>query len=49
MDSVRDVSFHPDGHHLAFTTSPGEDAGEDKVEVLENFLPVLKTARPQPR
>jgi Tol biopolymer transport system component len=51
MDSVRDVSFHPDGHHLAFTTSAGEDAGEDKVEVwvMENFLPALKTARPQPR
>jgi Tol biopolymer transport system component len=47
MDSVRDVSFHPDGHHVAFTTSAGEDAGEDKVEVwvMENFLPTLKAAR----
>ena len=47
MDSVREVSFHPDGHHLAFATS----AGNDKVEVwvMENFLPTLRTARPQPQ
>jgi Tol biopolymer transport system component len=43
MDSVRDVSFHPDGHYLTFATS----AGEDKVEVwvMENFLPTPKAAR----
>jgi hypothetical protein len=43
MDSVRDVSFHPDGHYLTFATS----AGEDKVEVwvMENFLPTLNAAR----
>jgi hypothetical protein len=29
IDSVRDVSFHADGHHLAFATS----TGTDKVEV----------------
>jgi Tol biopolymer transport system component len=47
MDSVHDVSFHPNGHHLAFTTSAGEDAGEDKIEVwvMENFLPTLKVAQ----
>ena len=48
MDSVHDVSFHPDGHHLAFATSVGvAREGKDKVEVwvMENFLPTLKTAR----
>jgi Tol biopolymer transport system component len=48
MDSVRDVSFHPDGHHLAFGTSAGVMRGDkDKVEVwvMENFLPTLKAAR----
>jgi Tol biopolymer transport system component len=48
MDSVRDLSFHPDGHHLAFATSAGVMRGdEDKVEVwvMENFLPTLKAAR----
>jgi Tol biopolymer transport system component len=46
---VRDVSFHPDGHRLAFETSPGE--GKDKIEVwvMENFLPTVKAVRPQPR
>ena len=43
MDFVRDVSFHPDGHHLTFAAS----AGKDKIEVwvMENFLPTLKAAR----
>jgi Tol biopolymer transport system component len=43
MDFVRDVSFHPDGHHLAF----GAGEGQDKIEVwvMENFLPTLKAAR----
>lgn len=43
MDSVRHLSFHPDGRHLAFTS-----AGKDKVEiwVMENFLPAPKAARP---
>mgnify|MGYP001595374024 CR=1 FL=1 len=47
MDSVRDVSFHPDGHRLAFATS----AGQDKVEVwvMENFMPAPTPAAPQPR
>ena len=45
MDFVREVSFHPDGHHVAFAAS----AGRDKIEVwvMENFLPALKAARPQ--
>ncbi|HEV2492541.1 MAG TPA: tetratricopeptide repeat protein [Terriglobia bacterium] len=43
MDFVRDVSFHPDGRHIAFAAS----AGRDKVEVwvMENFLPTLKAAK----
>jgi Tol biopolymer transport system component len=43
MDFVREVSFHPDGHHLAF----GASEGKDKIEVwvMENFLPALKAAR----
>ena len=43
MDFVRDVSFHPDGRHLAFAAS----AGKDKIEVwvMENFLPRLKAAK----
>jgi Tol biopolymer transport system component len=43
MDFVRSVSFHPDGHHVAFAAS----AGKDKIEVwvMENFLPKLKAAR----
>jgi hypothetical protein len=48
MDSVRDLSFHPDGHHLAFATSAGVMRGDkDKVEVwvMENFLPTVKAAR----
>ena len=48
MDSVRDVSFHPDGHHLAFGTSAGiAREGKDKVEVwvMENFLPTHKVAK----
>jgi Tol biopolymer transport system component len=48
MDSVRDLSFHPDGHHLAYATSAGVMRGdEDKVEVwvMENFLPTLKAAQ----
>jgi Tol biopolymer transport system component len=48
MDSVRDVSFHPDGHHLTFGTSAGIMRGDkDEVEVwvMENFLPTLKAAR----
>jgi len=48
MDSVRDVSFHPDGHHLAFATSAGiMREGKAKVEVwvMENFLPTLKAVK----
>jgi Tol biopolymer transport system component len=37
MDSVRSVSFHPDGQHLAFAASAGKDKSE--VWVMENFLP----------
>ncbi len=51
MDPVRDVSFHPDGHRLAFGTSAGVMRGDkDKVEIwmMENFLPTLKAARRQP-
>ena len=43
MDSVRSVSFQPDGQHLAFAASAGKDKSE--VWVMENFLPKLKTAR----
>ncbi len=47
MDSVREISFHPDGRHVAFATS----TGNDKVElwVMENFLQAPKTTVAQPR
>jgi len=45
MDFVREVSFHPDGHHVAFAASEGKDKIE--VWVMENFLPTLKAARQQ--
>ncbi len=41
MDSVRRVSFHPNGHDLAFAA--GRVRGE--VWVMENFLPTLKAAK----
>jgi Tol biopolymer transport system component len=43
MDFVSEVSFHPDGHHVAFAAS----AGRDKIEVwvMENFLPTLKAPK----
>ena len=43
MDFVRDVSFHPDGRHIAFAASEGRDKIE--VWVMENFLPTLKAAK----
>jgi Tol biopolymer transport system component len=43
MDFVREVSFHPDGHHVAFAASEGKDKIE--VWVMENFLPTLKPAQ----
>ncbi len=43
MDFVRDVSFHPDGRHVAFAASQGKDKVE--VWVMENFLPASKTVR----
>ncbi len=43
MEFVREVSFHPDGHHLAFAASEGKDKLE--VWVMENFLPTLKAAK----
>jgi Tol biopolymer transport system component len=43
MDSVRSVSFHPDGQHLAFAASTGKDKSE--VWVMENFLPKLKAVK----
>ena len=41
MDSLREVRFHPDGHHIAFT------AGQNKSEVwvMENFLPLTRAAK----
>jgi Tol biopolymer transport system component len=44
MHFVRDVSFHPDGHRIAFETSPGE-GNKIEVWVMENFLPTLKAAQ----
>jgi Tol biopolymer transport system component len=46
MDSVSEISFDPNGHHLAFAAG-----GMDKIEVwvMENFLPTPKAVRPQPR
>ncbi len=41
MDSVRKVSFHPDGHHLAFAAG----MGRLEVWVMENFLPRPKAAK----
>jgi hypothetical protein len=43
MDSVRSVSFHPDGKHVAFAASAGKDKSE--VWVMENFLPKLKAVK----
>jgi len=43
MDNVRSVSFHPDGHHIAFAAGEGKDKIE--VWVMENFLPRLKAAK----
>ena len=43
MDSVRSVSFHPDGQHLAFAASAGK--GKSEVWVMENFLPKLKAVK----
>jgi Tol biopolymer transport system component len=45
MDTGRNLSFDPTGHRVAFA------AGRAKSEiwVMENFLPALKPARPQPR
>ncbi len=43
MDSVRNVSFHPDGRHLAFAAREGKDKVE--VWVMENFLPPPKPAK----
>jgi Tol biopolymer transport system component len=43
MDSVRSVSFHPDGQHVAFAASAGKDKSE--IWVMENFLPKLKAAK----
>jgi len=38
---LREVRFHPDGRHIAFT------AGQNKSEVwvMENFLPFIRTAK----
>ncbi len=41
MDSVRRVSFDPDGHHLAFAAG----MGRLEVWVMENFLPRPKAAK----
>ena len=43
MDAVRNVSFHPDGHRVAFAANVGKDRIE--VWVMENFLPALKAAK----
>jgi Tol biopolymer transport system component len=43
MDSVREVSFHPDGRHLSFAAREGKDKVE--VWVMENFLPAPKAAK----
>ena len=43
MDIVREVSFHPDGHHIAFAASAGKNKNE--VWVMENFLPALRAAK----
>jgi len=41
MDWLREVNFHPDGHHIAFT------AGQNKSEVwvMENFLPLTRAPK----
>jgi len=41
MDSVRNLSFDPTGHHVAFAAG----RGKSEVWVMENFLPTLKAAR----
>jgi Tol biopolymer transport system component len=46
MAGVHNVSFHPDGRHMAFQASVG--FGKIEVWVMENFLPTPKAAR-QPR
>ena len=45
MDSVGSLSFDPSGHHVAF----GAGSTKHEVWVMENFLPTLKAARPQPQ
>ncbi len=39
-DNIRDLRFHPDGRHIAYT------AGKDRQEVwaLSNFLPAAEAA-----
>jgi len=41
MDSVRRLSFDPNGHHVAFAAG----RAKSEVWVVENFLPTLKAAR----
>jgi Tol biopolymer transport system component len=43
MDYVHNVSFHPDGRHLAFAASTGKDKVE--IWVMENFLPKFKPVK----
>jgi len=45
MDSVGSLSFDPSGHHVAFAAG----SAKREVWVMENFLPTLKAARPQPQ
>ncbi len=45
MDSVRSLSFDPSGHHVAFAAG----SAKREVWVMENFLPTVRAARPQPR
>jgi len=41
MDSAHNLSFDPTGHHIAFAAG----TAKSEIWVMENFLPMLKTAR----
>ena len=41
MDSAHNLSFDPTGHHVAFAAG----MAKSEIWVMENFLPMLKTAQ----
>ena len=45
MDGLRNLSFKPDGRHVAFTAGQQPFPPRAEVWVMENFLPTLKAAK----